>query len=546
MIDRIPSIRRVMAVEDVFMIRTRLKALLEEHPQLKTLIRKVTNDCSITHPLLVAYFASDIPNMVKSLVLRVILGDPSLYPEGAASPVGLTYYRRVAQYFVHHPKRPLDRLTSDFQKEDIPRPLEKLLGIGRGSPRIFLSQFGLVPYLLFRRGRLPPEGHLGVRIRRSDDLSFLRPFYTSRKITKAVCKALLQERATSYAYAIYFDTGDSVLDLRNMLAFLRVFWQQDRQGAKLQNKIPKAVSDYFGLPRTSLLELAFLVDLLPLVHNGVIDRARLCRDTDSLNLLRILDGVKGSQIENLEMLISDHTSQWLINQEKAETVFTNRELGSRKGRLDTGLYFNMDRLLSRSTGRQFAPYYAAIDETKLKRQINAYFRSLAPSFAEQLLHIQSRFSADFRGIRIRDLSNILFYVWYHTNRGRDRRKILPAIARFALINIDVEQSLTQADDIYRDARHRQQAPRIEPHYPLLEAFYASLSRCYLLYPGYSGPIPENAPVYMPSSVAAGYTGLPEMIKTTGPRRLAWGQDPYESANLPDIGGYESVVPLTPS
>ena len=73
-----------------------------------------------------------------------------------------------------------------------------------------------------------------------------------------------------------------------------------------------------------------------------------------------------------------------------------------------------------------------------------------------------------------------------------------------------------------------------------------MSRCYLLYPGYSGSIPEDGPVYMPSSIAAGYTGLPETIKTTGPRYVAWGQDPYESSNLPDIGDYESVVPLTPT
>jgi hypothetical protein len=51
---------------------------------------------------------------------------------------------------------------------------------------------------------------------------------------------------------------------------------------------------------------------------------------------------------------------------------------------------------------------------------------------------------------------------------------------------------------------------------------------------------------MPSSIATGYTGLPETIKTTGPRHVAWGQDPYESSNLPDIEGYESVVPLTPT
>ena len=146
------------------------------------------------------------------------------------------------------------------------------------------------------------------------------------------------------------------------------------------------------------------------------------------------------------MLISNHTSQWLMDKEKAETVFADRERGSHKGRLDTGLYFNMDRLLSRSTGRRFVPYYAAINETKLKRQVNAYFRSRAPSFAEQLCHIQRRFSADFKGIRIRDLSNILFYVWYHTNRGRDRRKILPAVARFALKNTGLEQDQTKSQE----------------------------------------------------------------------------------------------------
>jgi UPF0288 family protein (methanogenesis marker protein 3) len=64
-------------------------------------------DCSITLEFLKAYIKSNVKGAVKSLVLRVLLGDPSLFPEQAASPAGVKYFRRVTQFFEYHPKQHL-------------------------------------------------------------------------------------------------------------------------------------------------------------------------------------------------------------------------------------------------------------------------------------------------------------------------------------------------------------------------------------------------------------------------------------------------------
>ncbi len=256
------------------------------------------------------------------------------------------------------------------------------------------------------RGR-PPAGHLGLQIKQDDDLSFLRPFYESRKITESLCLELLTVRATHHAYETYFNTGDKALDLRNILFFLQIFWRQDRQGGRLQTKIPKLISDFFHLKRISIPELAFLIDILPLIHLGVIDPARLRPKDDHLGIRRMLVCVADSQIEDLKDPILGHSGNWLLTEQRAESIFRNRQEGLREGTYETGFVFNLERLLTRPTGKRFAPYYAAIDDGALINQVNAHYRSLAPAFADQLATIQCRFPREFSGIRIRDLSNIL-------------------------------------------------------------------------------------------------------------------------------------------
>jgi hypothetical protein len=309
-----------------------------------------------------------VKGTVKSLVLRVLLGDPRLFPEQTASPAGVNYFRRITQFFEHHPKQPLVRLTSEFRKEEIPHHLLTVLGMSRTPPRVFFSKFGLISYLLFIRGQLPRKGYLGTAIKLTDDLSFLKPFYESRRITQPICEALLTGHATHHAYATYFETGDRALDLHNMLFFLREFWQQDRFGGRLQNKIPKVISDLFGLARVSIPELAFLVDLLPLVYTGMIDRSKLSPNDDSLGLYTTLNCVEGSCIGDLESLISDFSTHWCLTSVKADVILDTKEIGSRQGTYDTGFYFNVDRLLTKTIGKRFTPYYAAIDNRVLKKE----------------------------------------------------------------------------------------------------------------------------------------------------------------------------------
>lgn len=222
--------------------------------------------------------------------------------------------------------------------------------------------------------------------------------------------------------------------------------------------------------------------------------------------------------------------------------------GLREGTYESGFVFNLDRLLTRSADRRFAPYYAAIDDDALVHQVNGHYRALSPAFADQLVHIQGRFPTEFSGIRIRDLSNILFYFWHHTQQGRERRGLLPAVAKFALGKREYQAGF-EKPVTGRPTTHRgrdQEKPRPEDHLPLLEAFLSPQNKCYLFYPGYQGPLPEDGPVYIPRIIATGYEDLPCEIKLTGPDRVAWRQDPYDRAQLPEIEGFDAVIALRPA
>ena len=535
---------QVLAIDDVWLIRTRLLELKATHPQLLPIIKKIPSDCSITSDFIQTYFESNVDSSVKSLVLRALLGDPAMYPKGAASSVGLHYYRRIAQYFEHHPKQPLVRITPDFTKDDIPTQLESVFGIFSASSIGFLSQFGLIPYLMFSRGHLPAEGYLGLRIKRTDDLNFLRSFYESRKISKELCERFLSGEQQHHIPATYFDTGDKALDLRNILFLLKELWRFHWKRGRLHSKIPKVIFDYFKLSRLSVKELAFLIDILPLVYAGCMDRSCLSPEDDVLGILPVLDNIKGSEIEDLEPLILALGASWLMNSESAENLYEKKEQRARERNYDASFYFNMHRVLTSSTAQRLAPYYSVIDDGALKRQVNNHYKKLAPAFADQLSHIQKSFPEEFKGIRTRDLSNILFYLWHHTRHGRDRRRILPPIAKFAVgSNSESMRELKPTSDSRLDLESLNKGSPTEERLPLFATFFKALGKCYLLYPGYQGPIPEDGPIYMPRSVAGIFSERPSFVILSGPKDLPWGQDPYDKNNLPEVTSFDSIIPL---
>ncbi len=67
---------------------------------------------------------------------------------------------------------------------------------------------------------------------------------------------------------------------------------------------------------------------------------------------------------------------------------------------------------------------------------------------------------------------------------------------------------------------RRQTRRYAERLPLLDALLASTRTCYLLHPGYTGPVPTDAPLYVPRAIAQGYADLPGAIIAVGPGRVA--------------------------
>jgi hypothetical protein len=93
-------------------------------------------------------------------------------------------------------------------------------------------------------------------------------------------------------------------------------------------------------------------------------------------------------------------------------------------------------------------------------------------------------------------------------------------------------------------RHQEKSHR-EEHLQLLEDFLSTNNKCYLLYPGYQGSLPQDGPIYIPRVVAAGFSELPAGIRLVGAESVTWRQDPYDLTPLPEIEEYNSVVYLKP-
>ncbi len=117
------------------------------------------------------------------------------------------------------------------------------------------------------------------------------------------------------------------------------------------------------------------------------------------------------------------------------------------------------------------------------------------------------------------------------------------MAKFALGLPEYERSGTSRPTRKKGSRQtRQYAERL----PLLDSLLSPARTCYLLYPGYKGLVPRDAPVYLPKAIAQGYGELPDAIVPVGPERVPWGRDPYDPAFLGELSGFAKVVHLKPT
>ncbi len=276
------------AVTDPKRTRLRLKRLRETQPRLRPLIEAVPTNLYPSKEFLARYFRSRISYGRRSLVLRVVLGDPSLFHPNDAGHITLPYVRRVAEFFKNHPAQPLREPSRAFEREDIPKSLESIFGIPRSNGLDFLFHFGALPYLHWRRGPWPID-IFGLQLTQNDALSFLKPFYRSRLLSLVRAKALVRGRSDRNTHRRYFEAADSMLVLRNSLTYLQTLWACERRAGKLQNKIPQHVSQFFGVKRLSLPDIGFVLDILSLGHAGVMGVNEWSRSKDTLGLGLLLN-----------------------------------------------------------------------------------------------------------------------------------------------------------------------------------------------------------------------------------------------------------------
>jgi hypothetical protein len=301
-----------------------------------------------------------------------------------------------------------------------------------------------------------------LQLTQDDDLSFLKPFYRSRLLSLVRAKALVRGRSDRNTHRRYFEAADPMLVLRNSLTYLQTLWACERRAGKLQNKIPQHVSQFFGVKRLSLPDIGFVMDILSLGHAGVVGVNKWSRNKDTLGLGLLLN-VGTREPADIPMLLNNLRSHSLLTGDRVEEISQrwkrrNRDLGQ----FDTGRYFNIARLIDRSAIPDFSPYYWAIDNNRLWNVITRHYRSIDQEFVRQLRKFRRQHPKEFSGVRIRDLSNALFFIWWQQGHGRYPYEGLPIVAQYTLGAKEFDPTVREPDTPPRWSR---KTPTKEPATP---------------------------------------------------------------------------------
>lgn len=86
------------------LIHARIAQEVADHPALKSIASKIPGMLSLTPKFLKAYVASDVHYTVKSLLVRALLEDPTVYKKVVLGPLTCGSIRRMSEYFINHRK----------------------------------------------------------------------------------------------------------------------------------------------------------------------------------------------------------------------------------------------------------------------------------------------------------------------------------------------------------------------------------------------------------------------------------------------------------
>lgn len=514
---------------DTERLRAILNGLTRKHPELSALVARLPADLSVTPDFVSAYRASSIPYGRRSLVLRVLLGENLSGRLQDDTPISRALLTRLVAWLQAN-----DALSGTYAaRELVPKAIATRLGGSRVSVANFIRRMAIEPLdQLDRTGTTAFAAYTGLA---AEDLDPLRAFAAARQLSRVEADRLTAPDAPRLPNegTWWFDTGSASLDLRNALVYLASLLARDRDGGRIQNRLPKTLTDRWQLPRVSIPHALAFCDVAALAKEGLIPFAP--GTTDPCGLAGPMGDLAASrqrqQDHDLDRAYEEHRARWRVSQEVVLQREQLRERKARGGQFDSSFLFNAVRLLTtRAPLAEFAPYYAQLDADRMLASHADTWGSCGLPIAARLQAWREQGEVEeagaLRALRLRDLGNILAWLGHlGITDAREASAQLPSVARMAL-----GEAAPQATGQGRPHRGRATAApaaRLKS-LPMLEAMWSLPLRARLIEPGAPMPSPGVVPTFVPAALAAG-RHVPPHIQVIGDERINWNDDPMALA-----------------
>ena len=503
-----------------------LAKAVDRYPELGWLRATLGDDLRVTPEFVAGARDPSISYGRRSLLLRILVGDPSAGGAPAAHQVrGATLQRFIDWAAL------IGALDSgDGQREDVPKGFAAMLGVSRSTFTGFVANALVRPWWeVLNGGRPRPPALADLPV---NELSALEVAFNARRLTLAGAERMLTADGRSPKEAVWvFDTGCAALDLRNTMVFLAVLFAANREGGRIQNRVPVALSARWNLRRLSLPDAMGFADVASLAVQGLLQLDDVEEEwiglAETLASAKARELVAGSADDvDATVAMQRHATRWILGAPTAANELARLVHGSTAGTFDTGFMFNAARLIRRRPFDAFAGYYDAVDPTALAAAAAERW-GMAPTAIQSTVKVVA---PNAPAIAVRDFGNIAAVLTaLGCETAEDAWRVLPNVARLALGAPEPKAAGTrQRHEARHHAAEGGDAQRTG-QLPLFKALLAGSrgAEAILLRPGALKPA-GTVPCFVARAEATGRT-VPPGVTLVGTSPLPWDADPVSDA-----------------
>lgn len=399
----------------------RLNLLAIKHPDTEALTKNLPKrPIRFSESWLDEYHQSPIEPGVKSLIIRILVGEPKLVGDVDFFEDG--FAERACDYLTLSRTVNLDWLEEApiVKKDAIPKSLLKPGDTRIGKPLEFLRDWS--SWVLSEA-----TARNNIKLQQK-----AQTLFSHFVLTEKVCEKWFSKSTGRLKLGLHVFFGNNPAINTNICTFLKSFEQQDRAEGKLQNKIPVSLSNHFHISRLNLVSFECLLDSLSLIREGLIKPDEGCENpiyAFGQDVMREL-GENGLQWAQ---------TSFFMTPEKAEGIYAAFTKKKDLGKYTTGYFFNMSRVLSKSEDATIKEIFNLIDSETIERFVLRHFLAIDRVFAKTLGAFFEENRGVYTGIKIRDIANSLYYLHYFCEKKVASResqnhysKILPAVAKATL------------------------------------------------------------------------------------------------------------------